>query len=78
MSGAAAVSVDAVAAASPDCSEPGCTPMSASRLTVACCIDAVGRGAAAVVLVVEPPGPLDRAGAEDQRVPLRRSCRDRA
>ncbi len=30
------VSVEAVAATSPDCSEPGCTPMSANRLTVAC------------------------------------------
>ena len=29
---------DAVAATSPDCMEPGCVPMSANRLRVACCI----------------------------------------
>ena len=34
----AAVSVDVVATVSPDCSVAGCAPMSASRLTVACCI----------------------------------------
>src|SRR5262245_61613419 len=33
----ATVSVDAVAGTSPGCSDPGCTPMSASRLAVACC-----------------------------------------
>ena len=31
-------SVDVVARLSPDCRVPGWTPMSASRLTVACCI----------------------------------------
>src|SRR6185503_7853086 len=31
-------SVEAVAATSPDCSVPGCAPMSAKRLTVACFI----------------------------------------
>src|SRR5262249_58590171 len=32
------VSVEAVAATRPDCSVAGCTPMSARRLTVACCM----------------------------------------
>ena len=40
------VPCEAVTATSPDCSVPGCTPMSANRLTVACCI--LGSGA-------EPP-----------------------
>ena len=34
----AVVSVDAVAATMPDWSVAGCTPMSANRLTVACCM----------------------------------------
>src|SRR5215471_14964099 len=44
----AVVSVDAVAAVTPDISVVGCTPMSANRFTVACCM-------AESVLVVSPP-----------------------
>ena len=51
------------------------TPMSANRFTVACCIAAFGGRAAAVVVGVEPPRPLDRAGAEHQRVARRRRSR---
>ena len=49
--------------------------MSANRLTVACCMRESGAATAAVVVVVEAPGPLDRAGAEHQRparVPVER------
>jgi hypothetical protein len=34
----ALASVDALAATSPDCSVAGCAPMSARRLSVACCM----------------------------------------
>ncbi len=40
----ACASADAAAALSPGSSEPGCAPMSASRLTVACFIEASGAG----------------------------------
>ena len=46
------VSVDAVAGVSPDISVAGCTPMSANRFTVACCM-------AGSVLPVSP-APLSR------------------
>ena len=42
----AVVSVEAVAATSPDCSVTGCTPMSANRLIVACCMFASVAGPA--------------------------------
>src|SRR5215470_4300244 len=47
-------SVEAVAAARPDWSEPGCTPMSANRLTVACCMLASGVEAESLWLPSRP------------------------
>ena len=46
---------------------PGCTPMSASRLTVACCMRTSAAALPRSWLAVEAPRPLDRAGAEHQR-----------
>ena len=65
--GRGVVSVEAVAATRPDCSVAGCTPMSANRLTVACCMRDIGAALPAVVVAVQAPRPLDRAGAEDER-----------
>ena len=46
----------------------GCAPMSASRLTVACCMIGLGRVLGVTVVVgVEAPRPLDRARVEDER-----------
>ena len=73
----ALVSVDAVAAVRPACSVAGCTPMSANRFTVACCIAESGVGAAAIVGSVETPRPLDRARVEDQRAARRAVQRHR-
>ena len=61
------VSVDADARTSPSCSVAGCASMSASRLTVACCMRASvgvpgGRRASS-----SPHVPLDGAGAEHER-----------
>ena len=50
------MSVEAVAATSPGWSEPGCTPMSASRFTVACRM--LASGVVAVSLWV-PSRPQD-------------------
>ena len=61
------VSVDALAATSPLCRVVGCVPKSANRFTVACCMRTSAGSLAAVVLVVESPGPLYGAGAEHQR-----------
>ena len=57
----AVVSVEAVAATRPDCSESGCTPMSANRLTVACRMPDVG--------VVEPPSWLPSSPHDHCTVP---------
>ena len=47
---------------------PAATPMSAKRLTVACCMSRIAAGIGSRSCVgVEAPRPLHRAGAEDQR-----------
>ena len=62
------VSVDAVAGVSPDISVVGCTPMSANRFTVACCMAVIGRAARVPGPgpVVQAPRPLHGPGAEHQ------------
>ena len=60
-------SVEAVAGMSPDCSVPGWMPMSANKLTIACCTRGSVGVACEVVIVAQAPGPVDRAGTEDQR-----------
>ncbi len=64
-----AVSVDLVAASGPPSGSSAGRPCRRSRLTWACCIRASAGSAAygRVVLLVEAPGPLDGAGAEDER-----------
>ena len=57
----AVTSVDMVAGTRPGCSEPGCTPMSANRFTVACCI----RGSA----VEAPPSWLPSRPQDQRMVP---------
>ena len=45
--------------------------MSANRLTIACLHARIGRRRLVVVIVAQAPGPVNRAGTEDQRTARR-------